>query len=202
MLEDPGEVRDSNLLFTGIPHPYSPIEFQGNLYVSWSSDTMVGMAKITPDAEFESEETSFVHGFPVVLASEPYPQLKGCGGDWTGTDYNDVQLFLGHSGLGAIFDVTNGGSFNELRARRFAWGLNMPLGMIADPIDGNVYVTERMSGVIKRIPHSGGYSRFAAPLLSGFRDPNCIRFTRDGTCAFICDRAVGTVYRIELEHVD
>lgn len=37
--------------------------------------------------------------------------------------------------------------------------------------------------------------------IAGFQDPSCIRFTADGRRAFVCDRAVDSVYRLELEHV-
>ncbi|MDP9364094.1 MAG: hypothetical protein M3Q10_07690 [Chloroflexota bacterium] len=175
-ITESGAATTSSLLFADVPHPYGLVEFRNRIFASWSSDRMVGLVEIVPGERFESEEASFVHGFPVVLTSEPYRELEGCGGSWT-TPVKDDDLYLGHSALGALFKVTPGGSFDDLRGERYAWGLNLPLGMIADPLDGNIYVTERMTGVIKRIPHRGGYCCFAEPFLAGFQDPNCIRFT-------------------------
>lgn len=135
----------------------------------------------------------------MVKTLEPYPALLGCGGSWIATGMKD-KVLLGHAALGAIFEVTAGGHFDELRAQRYTWGLTLPLGMITDPIDGNLYVTERGTGVIKRIPQAGGYARFAEPFIAGFAEPSCIRFMPDGSEAYVCDRAWNAVYRLELEY--
>lgn len=192
-----GTASESNLIFTGVPHPYGIIEYQGGIYTTFSNNSMAGIAKIQEGEKYVREKHTYVTGFPVVLTLEPYRTLVGCGGSWTGSGFGNRLLFS-HSALGAVFDVTNGGVYEELRDNLYAWGLDRPLGMTTDPIDGHVYICERGAGVIKRIHPNGGYSRFAEPLLAGFRDCSCIRFTKDGKFAYICDRAVGTVYRAEL----
>jgi DNA-binding beta-propeller fold protein YncE len=193
------KVTESSLIFEGVPHPYGLVEFNNSVFTSFSNDSMVGIAEIIPGQQYSLERNAYVHGFPVVVTMEPYRTLMGCGGSWS-TPTMDGRLLLGHAALGAIFDVTSGGSFEDLRNNRYAWGLNLPLGMITDPLDGNIYVTERSTGVIKRVPRAGGYSRFAEPFLAGFHEPSCIRFTPDGKRAYVCDRGWDTVYRIELEH--
>ena len=189
----------STKVFEGISHPYGLVEFKGELYTSFSNNQHVGIAKVVPGERFNVEKHPFVYNFPVVVTMEPYRLLLGCGGSWQ-TTMMDGRLILGHAALGALFDVTSGGSFDELREKRYAWGLTQPLGVIIDPIDGNMYVCERSTGVIKRIPRDGDYCRFAEPFLAGFSEPSCIRFTADGTRAYVCDRAMDTVYRVELEH--
>ncbi len=191
-----GSTTSSDVLMDGLSNPYGLVEFQGSLFSSFSNDRHVGMARVIEGGTFE-ENDAFVRDFPVVTPSEPYHRMGGCGGDWPGV-IKDDELLLGHSALGAIFNVTDGGSFTELRERRWAWGFNLPLGMTTDPTDHDLYVVERGTGVIKRLV-SSGYGRFAEPLIAGFRDPSCIRFTPDASAAYICDRAVGTVYRLTLE---
>lgn len=196
-VSEPGEVTADAVLYEGVSHPYSLIEFQNRLLVSFSDNDMVGMAEVRPGGRYALDD-AFVHGFPVVKTLEPYPALLGCGGSWTGVIIDD-RLILAHSALGAIFDVTSGGSFDELRASRYAWGLTLPLGMTVDPIDANLYVTERGTGTIKRIPKTGGYARFAEVFIAGFSEPSCIRFMPDGSEAYVCDRSWNAVYRLELE---
>jgi len=160
------------------------------------------MAYIEPGEQFTEERHAFVSGFPSVLTTEPYRYMMACNQTWGGVKTDDDQLLFIHGALGAIFNVTMGGTYTELRDRKFAWGLTTPLGMIVDPLDHNIYVCERSTGTIKRIARDGGYSRFAEPLVAGFQDPSCIRFTPDGARAYVCDRAVDAVYRVELEHHD
>ncbi|NOK79061.1 MAG: hypothetical protein GFH24_608434n18 [Chloroflexi bacterium AL-N5] len=192
-----GKISSKNVLYRGISHPYSLLEFQQRLLVSYSDNYSVGMAEIKEGHTYTPDH-DFVQGFPVVKTLEPYPALLGCGGSWI-TGALDGMVMLGHAALGAIFDVTKGGHFDDLRTQRYTWGLTLPLGMIVDPIDSNLYVTERGTGVIKRIPKSGGYARFAEPFIAGFAEPSCIRFMPDGTEAYVCDRAWNAVYRLELE---
>lgn len=194
-----GAAGASTLLFEGVSNPYGLIEHDGRLFTSVSNNTMVGIAEVTPGEMF-SDDSYFVWGFPVVITAEPYRWLMGCGGSWPMITGHG-KVLLAHSALGAIFDVTGGGSYDELRERRFAWGLNLPLGMTTDPVNEEIYVTERGSGAIKRVGHEGGYARFAQPILAGFQDPSCIRFVPDGSRAFVCDRGVDAVYRVDLEHV-
>lgn len=196
-----GAASDNNLLFEGVSHPYGVFDFQEEIYTTFSNNSMAGMAKIKKGERYNHEDHGFVLGFPVVVTLEPYRTLAGCGGSWGGRGFGGRLLFS-HLALGAIFDVTQGGTFDELRDSRYAWGFDQPLGMTTDPLDGHVYVCERGSGVIKRIHPRGGYSRFAEPLIAGFKDCSCIRFTQNGETAYVCDRAVGTVYRLELRHVE
>jgi len=196
----PGPVSDAALLFEGVPQPYGLVEFRDKLYTTFSNVSQVGMAHVEPGEQFSEERHAFVSGFPSVLTTEPYRDMRACNVSWTGLKTDDDQLLFAHGALGAIFNVTMGGTYAELRDRKYAWGLTMPLGMIVDPLDHNIYVCERSTGTIKRIARDGGYSRFAEPLVAGFQDPSCIRFTPDGARAYVCDRALDAVYRIELEH--
>jgi DNA-binding beta-propeller fold protein YncE len=194
-----GRASAETLLFEGVSNPYGLVELDGRFFTSFSNNEMVGIAEVVSGSRF-SDDSLYVWGFPVVVTAEPYRWLMGCGGSWTWIPKAE-QVLLAHSALGAIFDVTGGGSYDDFRDRRWVWGLNLPLGMTNDPLDDDVYVTERGTGAIKRIGSAGGYARFAQPLVAGFQDPSCIRFTADGRRVFVCDRAVDTVYRIELEHV-
>lgn len=195
----PGPVTDAAAVFTDVPHPYSLLETSTGIFVSYSNDAWAGVVEVVPGERFSLDPPTFVHSFPVEKTMEPFRASTGCGGSWA-TTLKDGRFMFGHAALGAIFDVTNGGHFYDLREERYAWGLQQPLGMIIDPLDGNLYVCERYTGVIKRIPHAGGYARFAEPLIAGFQEPSCIRFTPDGSRAYVCDRALDTVYRLELEH--
>jgi DNA-binding beta-propeller fold protein YncE len=195
-----GEVTKDDAFFTGVPHPYSLLEVGSKIYVSYSNDAWAGVVEVVPGGTFSAEGGTFVHSFPVVKTAEPFRNENGCGGSWA-TTLKDGRFMFGHAALGAIFDVTDGGDFYSLRETRYAWGLQQPLGMIIDPLDGNLYVCERHNGVIKRIPHAGGYSRFAEPLMAGFQEPSCLRFTADGKHAYVCDRALDTVFHLDLEHI-
>lgn len=86
---------------------------------------MVGMAEVIPGQKYSLERHAYVYGFPVVKTMEPYRYLMGCGGSWP-TPTKDGKLLLGHAALGAIFDVSGGGSFEVLRNNRYAWGLISP----------------------------------------------------------------------------
>lgn len=194
-----GSASAETLLFEGVSNPYGLVEFEERIFTSFSDNQMVGITDIVPGSRF-SDDSLYVWDFPVVVTAEPYRWHMGCGGSWPGMPMAG-KFLLGHAGLGAVFDVTGGGSYEELRERRFAWGLTLPLGMAVDPTDEDLYVAERGTGTIKRIGHDGGYARFAQPLIAGFQDPSCIRFAADGKRAFVCDRAVDAVYRLELEHV-
>lgn len=185
----------------GFSNPYGVVIHEDKVFVTFSNKRMVGLTEVTFGKASPSAEESFVHGFPVVITSEPTPELMGCGGSWPTTGFRG-KILLGHYALGAVFDVTKGGTFDDLRESRFAWGLNGPLGMTVDPIDNDLYVVEKASGVIKRIPDGGGYSRFAEPLLAGFQEPSCIRFMPSGEAAYVCDRAWGAVYKLELKHIE
>lgn len=188
----------NTVVMDGIPHPYGLVQFNGKVYTSFSDNTMVGMVEVIPGTAFDINQV-FVRDFPVVLTSEPYPHMIGCGGSWP-DEVRGTDLLLGHRGLGAVFNVTAGGSFATLRTSLYAWGFTTPLGLKTDPIDGNLYVVEQTTGAIKYVEPGGGYSRFSRPLMTGFREPSCIRFTPDGTAAYVCDRALGAVYRMSLTH--
>ncbi|HEI8931171.1 MULTISPECIES: hypothetical protein [Citrobacter] len=180
-------------------NPYGVFEHQKELYTTFSNNRMAGISRIVKGRSFDKADI-FVSNFPVVVQSEPYPHLAGCGGSWGGSG-GGSGIFFSHYALGAIFDVTKGGTYEDFREQRFAWALTGPLGIIFDPIDGDLYVVEKGSGVIKRIEKQGGYSRFATPLIAGFQEPSCIRFLPDGSAAYVCDRAWGTVFRLELQHI-
>ena len=187
----------SNTAIVGnLSNPYGVFEHAGES--SQPSPIMAGITRLVRGREHVSADI-FVSNFPVVIQSEPYPHLAGCGGSWGGTGV--TAMFFSHYALGAVFDVTAGGNYEDFREKRFAWALNGPLGMISDPLDNDLYVVEKGSGVIKRIPKTGGYSRFAQPLIAGFQEPSCIRFLPDGSAAYVCDRAWGAVFRLDLKYV-
>jgi hypothetical protein len=198
-ITEEGAVKADAAVFSDVPHPYSLVEVGEKVFVSYSNDALAGVVEVVPGERFTLEKRTFVQDFPVVKTMEPFRMGGGCGGSWA-TVLKDGRFLFGHAALGAIYDVTGGGDFYELREQRYAWGLQQPLGMIIDPLDANLFVCERYTGVIKRIPHAGGYSRFAEPLIAGFQEPSCIRFTSDGSQAYVCDRALDTVYRLDLEH--
>lgn len=186
--------------FSGLPNPYGLVTWRGSLWAGYAHVEGVGLAEVTEGGSFGNQRDQFVWGFPVVLQSEPYPVLMGCGGSWP-TIVTEDRVMLGHRALGAIYDVSAGGSFENFRDDPFAWGLDQPLGMTVDPIEQRIAVTELRTGAIRLLNSVGGYSRFAQPLLVGFQSPSCIRFTQRGDIAFVCDRSVGTVYRVEFDHV-
>jgi DNA-binding beta-propeller fold protein YncE len=199
-LTEGGAASGETLVFEGVSNPYGLIEFEDSIFTSFSDNQMVGITDVVPGGQFD-DDSLYVWDFPVVVTAEPYRWHMGCGGSWPSMPMAG-KFLLGHAGLGAVFDVTGGGSYEELRERRFAWGLTLPLGMAVDPRSEDLYVAERSTGTIKRIGHDGGYARFAQPLIAGFQDPSCIRFAADGERAFVCDRAVDAVYRLELEYID
>jgi hypothetical protein len=192
-----GDVSRQSALFDGIPNPYGLVELRDRIYVSFFEEGSLGIAVLEEGESFDHDR-AFVSRFPCATTAEPFPQVEAYGGSWPAARRGD-QLLLGHSSLGTIWDVTHGGTFDDLRNERFAWGLDAPGGMIADPLDDELYVVERRTGVVRRIADPG-YARFAEPLLAGFHEPSCLRFTEDGRELFVADKAWGAIYRIELEH--
>lgn len=199
-ITEPGDVSDKTTVFSGVPRPYGLTEVNGEIFVTFSNGAMAGMSRVEPGGEFPGASAAFVRDFPVVLSSEPYPEMRGCGGSWVNV-YVDGRLLFCHKGLGAIFDATDGGTFMDLREQRFAWGLDAPLGMWVDPVEDRLLVVEQGTGVVKRLAREGGYSRFAEPVLAGFDEPSCVRISLDGTAMFVCDRARGTVYKADVDYV-
>jgi hypothetical protein len=190
--------QDASQLARNIPNVYSVVAFRGKILASFFSDDAVGIIELSDEINSEIPGRQIVTGFPCVTVAEPFPKLEAYGGAWAATAFND-RLLLCHAGLGTIFDVSDGGTFEELRSRRFAWGLRQPAGMIADPLDNELYVCEKGTGSVRHLRESG-YARFAPVLVTGFDEPVCVRFDRAGQTVFITDRAVGAVYQGSLEH--
>lgn len=179
-----------------VPNPYGLVAFQGRVLVSYFTDGTVGLVDLKElDGGF-SVDAAEVADFPCITVSEPFREVEAYGGSWSATGLQG-RLLLCHAGLGTIFDVTGGGTFSDLRHNRFAWGLNGPAGMIADPNDDELYVCEKGTGVIRHLVYPG-YARFSDPLLAGFLEPVCIRFNGHGDKAYVADRAAGSVYVAEL----
>lgn len=194
-----GPAERNDIVSDGFPSPYGLVEFAGRLLVSYFEKGSLGIAEVSAGARFDRKK-SHVSDFPCSTTAEPFPQVEAYGGSWPTARKGD-QLLLGHSSLGTVWDVTRGGNFDKLRNSRFAWGLNAPGGMIADPLDEDLYVVERRSGVVRRLSEPG-YARFSEPLLAGFEEPSCLRFTTDGRQLFVADKAWGAVYRVSLERVE
>jgi hypothetical protein len=190
-----GPAKRSGRVFCDVPNPYGLVEFGGSVYLSFFDRGSLGLIEVDDGASFRTED-AFVRGFPCVTTTEPYPGIEAYGGSWPTERKGDL-LLLGHSALGAIWDVTSGGTFDELRNSRFAWGLTSPGGMISDPSGEKIYVTERMTGVIREVAEPG-YARFARPLLAGFKEPTCLRFTADASVLYVADKALGAIYRARL----
>lgn len=192
-----GRLSRESVVFSGVPNPYGVVEFGERVFVSYFERGSLGIVEIEPGERFHAER-SLVRAFPCATTAEPFPQVEAYGGSWPAARRGD-QLLLGHSALGTVWDVTGGGTFDELREKRYAWGLNAPGGMIADPLDDELYLVERRTGVVRRIAEPG-YARFAPPLIAGFQEPSCLRFTVDGSELYVADKAWGAIYRVELEH--
>jgi sugar lactone lactonase YvrE len=104
--------------------------------------------------------------------------------------------------LGTIFDLTEKSSYSamiEKGDRRFAWGLGSPLGMHANPVDKLMYVVDTTRGCLYQLPKEGGNMRFAPAMATGFIEPYCVRWHRDGKYAFVCDKRAGAVFRIVVD---
>ena len=190
-----GSAGKSDVIFDGTPNPYSLVEFDGRVFVSFYEDGAVGIVEVREGHTFRSSD-AIVHDFPCVYRVEPFPSPEAYGGSWATTAFGN-RLLMSHSELGSIFDVSKGGSYSQLRHDRFAWGLSAPGGMIGDPYFDELYVCERRLGAVRRIT-KGGYARFARSLVTGFKEPSCIRFSSDGSQAFVVDKSWGAIYRVEL----
>lgn len=193
-----GDASKNEKIYSNIPAPYGMVVFKGELYATYTSKEDNGLTKVSPNKTF-SLEHAHASSFPVGVSEHPYVIAGSAGcGHWTAVVAKEKLLF-NQTTFGIIWDVTDKGEFNLDTHKRFAWGLNKPVGMIYNEQLDFLFVAESGSGQIKAIPSDGNMDmRFVTPLVVGLKEPRCVRFTKDGMTMFACDMSSCCVWKIEL----
>jgi DNA-binding beta-propeller fold protein YncE len=179
-----------------IPGVYGLVEREGTLHAVYATETENGVA-VAVGETFTAENIHF-GGFPNGSRDHPsyLPEVVACPSNWAALAFDQERMLYVHSGLGAIYDVSNPGTFGT-ETSKFAEGLNRPLGMTFNPTTNLLYVAERGTGSIKPMPQEGGLDmRFVPPVATGFRQPSCLRFSPDKTTMYVCDMADNVVWRV------
>lgn len=197
-----GDATAAPRIFREVPGPYGLLSFGESTFTTFSTELENGLAHITEGESF-TEDTIRVRGFPNGLRETPYflspSNREGECGCWTALGYHGHLLYL-HAGLGMVFIVDGHNEYSpELPI--LARGLAKPLGMITHPTNGLLYVAERKAGSVKAVPSEieGIDMRYVPPIVAGFKEPSCVRFTADGSSMFVCDMSACCVWRVEME---
>lgn len=179
------------------------VTFKNRLFATYTNRETNGLTEV-PEASARGTQTfalSQAHapGFPLGVSEHPYYLgLSGACGSWTGTVACN-RLLLAQSTFGIIWDVSERGQFDGNKQKRFAYGLTKPVGMIYHPESDFVFVAESGTGCIKAVPNAPETDmRFIPPVVTGFKEPRCVRFAKEGRTMFVCDMSSCCVWRIEL----
>ena len=204
-----GDVEKSPVVFSDIPGPYGLVAHDGEVYSTFSNVRENGLVRVVEGESF-SEDLILTRGFPRGVRETPDVRMEGvevgdCG-SWSARSVGDRLLYL-HSGLGIIFDLEH--DDEEIRHHpRYsteipivAQGLKKPLGFIAHPNNGILFVAERFNNAVKAVPPDqyGVDMRYIPPVATGFREPSCLRFSPDAKDMYVCDFAGGVVWKVSFE---
>lgn len=190
----------SQPLYQGLPAPYGGAVFKDQLLVSYTNWNDNGLVSIGSGDSSFSDDHKAVYGFPIGVSEYPYVLAgsQACG-HWTATVAKE-KLIFSQTSFGILWDVSAFGKFDTAIHKRFAWGLNKPVGMIFNDHFNLLFVTESGAGTVKAIPTEGGADmRYIPPLVSGLKEPRCVRFAADNKTMFVCDMSACCVWRVELE---
>ncbi|MBI3032784.1 hypothetical protein HYY69_04875 [Candidatus Woesearchaeota archaeon] len=204
-----GNAEKAPVVFSGIPGPYGLVAHDGKVYSTFSNSRENGLVKVDEGKSF-SDDLILTRGFPRGVRETPDARMEGveigdCG-SWSARSVGDRLLYL-HSGLGIIFDLEH--DDEKVRHHRcystnipiVAQGLYKPLGFTSQQINGQdvLFVAERFGHDIKVIPPDeyGVDMRYIPPVVTGFREPSCLRFSPSNLNEmYVCDFAAGVVWKI------
>jgi hypothetical protein len=175
---------------------YGLTVYRGQLLTTFSDGRQNGIARVgeLPSAAEHVYFGGFPNGNP---DHPPYISLGACPSNWNTVAFDDRLLYV-HSSLGAIYDISEPGSFS-IDTPKFVEGLKRPLGMIFDEATGLLYVTDRGSGSVKPVPREGDVNmRFVVPVASGFGQPSCVRLHPSKPVMYVCDMAECVIWSVEL----
>ncbi|QXJ32322.1 YncE family protein [Saccharolobus shibatae] len=190
-----------------ISGPYGLAVYHNEIYATFSTQTESGIVKIGKNEEVIRHVT----GFPVVpsMWSKIYKLISPCN-KWETPPTADLDILIfGHGGLGKLYDASHGGDFNYLeRSNVLVNGLSEPIGMIYNRHDKNLYVVESKGADVKSVSleelkiardtHEPIDLRLRAPIVSGFYEPRCVRFSDDGKIMYVCDIAAGVIWKVKI----
>lgn len=122
----------------------------------------------------------------------------GCVINWGGGGTSAHYISVG--GMGQILDVySQGGDYIDLikSNKAVAWDLGR-LGAIKEhPTNGLLYAVEPERGdVISIDPKNPRNQRFEPPVVRGFSNPSCLRFSADGKTMYVCSQGEGVVWAV------
>ncbi|ADB87474.1 hypothetical protein [Saccharolobus islandicus] len=187
--------------------PYGLAVYHNEIYSTFSTQIESGIVKIGKNGEV----IRFVTGFPVVYSiwSKIYKLISPCG-NWQIPLPEEMDILIfSHGGLGKLYDISQGGDFNYLEQNSLlVKGLNEQIGMIFNKHDKNLYIVESKGADVKSVSleelkiardkHEPIDLRFRVPIVSGFYEPRCVRFSEDGKIMYVCDIAAGVIWKIRI----
>jgi hypothetical protein len=175
---------------------YGLTVYRDQLLTTFSDERQNGIARVSEPPS--SAEHVYFGGFPNGNHEHPpYISLGACPTNWKTIAFDD-RLLYAHSSLGAVYDISEPGSFS-IDTPKFLEGLKRPLGMIFDEATGLLYVTDRGGGSVKPAPREGGVNmRFIAPVATGFGQPSCVRLDPLKPTMYVCDMTECVIWSVEL----
>lgn len=195
-----GDVAEAPEILGDVSAPYGLLLYKDNLLATFTSETQNGLIKVNkPGSKFLMEDVQ-VRNFPVGVSGYPYVLAgsKACG-CWIVEATNSKLLFC-QTTFGTIYDVTDQKTFEGSEHKKFAYGLDKPVGMINHPQTELLFIAESGSGTVRALPNDGDIdARFVPPIVTGLVAPRCVRFSKDGKTMYACDMSACCVWRIDLD---
>lgn len=190
-----------------ISGPYGLTSYHDEIYSTFNTQVESGIVKISKNGEI----INYVTNFPAVpsIWSRIYKLLSGCN-KWEVVVPAGMDLLIfGHGSLGKLYNASDGGDFIHLEQNKvLVKGLNEPIGMIYNKIDQNLYIVESKTADIKSVnleelkiakdSHEPLDLRLRTPVVSGFYEPRCVRFSEDGKIMYVCDITAGVIWKTKI----
>ncbi|MEM6516456.1 MAG: hypothetical protein AAF688_09770 [Bacteroidota bacterium] len=190
-----GDASKCPVIYDGLKGAYGMTVFKNELYAVYSNEKENGLVKV--NGKSFSEDDIFSGGYPNTSHNLPYFNSVEGGncGSWAAVALGNRLLYT-VAGNGTIYDVTEGKNYDVKGGGEYITGLNNPLGSWYVPQFGYLFIAERNSGNIKIMPEKGGYAKYYPAILTGLKQPSCLRFSPDLKAMYVCDFANNAVMKI------
>lgn len=194
----------------GLSNPYSLTSHikggQRKIYVSEHYNGRDSWISDITDPSAPSKYVTNIPARPGSAALVPLSQAQNwqkfasanCVINWGGGGVNAHYITVG--AMGQILDVfSQGGDYIDLiKAKKaIAWDLGRMGAIKEHPNNGLLYAVEPELGDIVAIdPTKPKNHRFTPPVVRGFMNPTCLRFSPDGKTMLVCSKGDGVVWRV------
>lgn len=210
-----GDSSENLPFLDGLQRPYSLTYLGDHLeVVERESITTNRVLKINPETGSKEVLIKNIPAVPMpglegILPLESFPDnweyewsmYSGCAGWKTKIFTEDGQEFnvSSSSALGQIVkDPETETDYMDLvkKGNLIASGLDWKGGMIQNPVNKMLYVTQPHKGTILEInPFESKDYRFSAPIIQGLNMPTCVRFSPDGNSMYVCSAPTGSIWK-------